>query len=286
MALGSRVCPQCGALNGAAEPDCIRCGRPLPGPLTRSAQGLLGNISSEDLPVTKLLAGLCVAVFALGMALDGGPGRLLGFDGLKPWTLLRFGALFGPFIHDEPWRIVSAMFVHSSLLHIGMNLLALVSLGRMLEQRFHSARFLLLYLVSGTLGFAASLWWRGDMAFSLGASSAIFGLFGAQVGLLLVRKDPGWQRVFFSNLILALALGLLSSRIDHAAHIGGFVAGFVLGALLELEPQPRRRDGVMAILAVIALLAAVASIVLSVQSPSWKLMKRIQEAHSSDLDSG
>lgn len=301
MALGSRVCPQCGALNGAAEPDCIRCGRPFPGPLTRSARGLLGNISSQDLPVTKLLAGLCIGVYALGMALEGGTGGAL-LGGLNNLTLLRFGALFGPFVRDEPWRLVSAMFVHASLLHIGMNMLALVSLGRTLEQHFHSARFLLLYLVSGTLGFAASLWWGGNLAaegfgrarplveqvptFTLGASSAIFGLLGAQVGLLLVRKNPGWQQVFFSNLILAVALGVLSSRIDHAAHIGGFVAGFVLGALLELEPQPRRRDGVMAVLAAAALLVALASIVLSVQSPNWKLMKRIQEADSSGLDSG
>ena len=73
-------------------------------------------------------------------------------------------------------------FVHASLLHIGMNLLGIVNLGRALEPHFRTARFLLLYLMSGLLGYVATLYWRGDRAFSVGASGALFGLLGAYIG--------------------------------------------------------------------------------------------------------
>lgn len=285
MAQGSRVCPHCRALNGIEEKACYRCGRALPGPVSSSALRALGDLSADGLPVTKLMAGMCVAVFALCMATDAGRGGLPGLSGFRSATLIRFGALIGFAFDEEPWRLLSAVFVHASLLHIGMNLLGLVNLGRSLEPHFRSARFLLLYVLSGILGFSATMWWRGGTAFTVGASGSLFGVLGATIAVLMVRRNPGWQRVFFSNLILAAALAFMAPAIDNAAHIGGFIAGFLIGMLFEVEPKPRRRDGLMAVLAGLALLACFASVALCAFSPLWKEVQRAQEAHMASPDS-
>ncbi|HEX2870117.1 MAG TPA: hypothetical protein VHP33_02650, partial [Polyangiaceae bacterium] len=107
---------------------------------------------------------------------------------------------------------------------------------------------------------------------------------------LMIRRNPGWQQVFFSNLILAGALSFFAPNIDNAAHAGGFVSGFFLGLLIEVERQPRKRDRLMTGLAIAGLLAAVGSVVLSAASPVWKEQRRaelrwLEEAQRRGLDS-
>jgi rhomboid protease GluP len=254
----------------------------LPGPIASSALGFLTDFSEDGLPATKVLAGICIVVYALMMVSDPGlfsSGPIRGVSGFDPSTLYRFGALLGPpVIQREPWRVLSAVFLHGSLLHIGMNLLSLVNLARTLEPHFRSARFVVLYLVSGALGFCATIVWRGEQAFSVGASGAIFGLLGGFIGALIVRRNPGWQRVFVSNLIMAFVLGFVMPRVDQAAHVGGFVSGLVLGLLLELERQPHKRARPMAILALAGILAVLASIALSARSPVWRMQRQTELA--------
>src|SRR6187402_3062708 len=164
MAEGSRICPHCGRLNGIEEKVCNRCGKDLPGPVSASALRALGDVSADGVPVTKLLAGMCLAIFALCMVTEAGRGGVPGLKAFHTWTLVRFGMLVGFVFEQEPWRLLSALFVHGSLLHIGMNMLGLVNLGRSLEPHFRSARFLLLYVLSGALGYTATLWWYGNGA--------------------------------------------------------------------------------------------------------------------------
>jgi rhomboid protease GluP len=279
MAHGSRVCRGCGRLNSVDDKACFHCGKRLPGPIATSALGFLTDFSEDGLPATKLLAGICIVVYGLSMLSDAGSGQGLGLFGFRPSTSLRFGALVGPpLIGVEPWRVLSAVFLHGSVLHIGMNMLSLVNLGRTLEPHFRSARFLLLYLASGMLGFCATVWWRGEQAFSVGASGAIFGLIGAFIGALIIRRNPGWQRVFISNLIMAFALAFFVPNIDNSAHAGGFVAGLLLGLLLEVERQPRKRDLLVATLALVGVLAVLASITLSALSPVWKAQREAEVA--------
>lgn len=285
MAQGSRVCTQCGRLNAAEDKVCYNCGKRLPGPVSRSVLGFLGDFSEDGLPATKLIAGICIVVYGLMMASDALAGRRgLGFGGFNTSTTMRFGALWGPIMASEPWRVLSAAFLHASLLHIGMNMLGLINLGRALEPHFRSARFLVLYLLSGVLGFCTTVWWRGDAAHSVGASGAIFGLLGAFIGALIIRRNPGWQQVFMSNLIMAAMLGFFFSNVDNAAHIGGFLAGLVLGLGLELERQPRKRDLLMTVLAGLGIVAVLGSIVLSARSPVWKEFRRLETASSPQED--
>lgn len=260
----------------------------MPGPLASSAIGFLSDFSADGLLGTKLMAGICIIVFGLMMAVDLASGvapRDVAF-GFKASTFIRFGQLHGAVISREPWRVLSAVFVHGNLIHLGINMLSLLNLGRTLEPHFRSARFLILYLLSGALGFCTTVWIAGSHARSVGASGAIFGLLGAFIGALIIRRNPGWQRVFFSNLMMAFALAYFVPNIDNSAHAGGFVAGLVLGIALELERRPRQRDRLMAGLAAVGVVAAVGSIVLSASSPVWKVVRQLerQAAEEQELD--
>jgi membrane associated rhomboid family serine protease len=283
------VCSQCGALNSIEDKTCYRCGKRAAGPLGSSAQGLLSDFSADGVPVTKLMALMCIVVYALMVISDGGFKLEFSVIGsFKASSLLRLGALHEA-VTGEPWRMLAAVFVHFGLLHIGLNLMSLVSLGRTLEPHFGSARFLILYVSTGVLGFAATLWWWDFSAspvvrVTAGASGAVFGLVGAFVGVLMARRSPNWKRVLVNNLIYCAILGFVLPA-NNAAHLGGFVAGIVIGALFERERQPHRREALMRAVAGVCLLASVGSVVLSAQSPSWKLARQVEEARRLRYDS-
>jgi membrane associated rhomboid family serine protease len=278
MAEGSRVCPHCRRLNGIDENTCYSCGKSLPGPLASSAQGWLADFSADGMPATKLIALMCLIVYALGIASQGGFKFDLSLRGaFMLSTQLRLGVLYSDLVRTEPWRLLSAVFLHFGILHIGMNLLSLVSLGRTQEAHFGTSRFTLLYVVSGIGGFAISQWWSGPMTYTAGASGAIFGLIGAFVGVLFIKRHPSWKRELVNNLVFAAMLGFVLPA-NNAAHFGGFAVGAVVGALLELEPNPRRHDRFAGALAGLCMLASVASIALSAWSPVWKEARRFEEA--------
>ena len=266
--MASRVCPYCQGLNGADEARCYRCGRRLPGPLATGALGLARDLLGAEAPMTRLVIGMELIVFALCMAVDQKPLPL--FEGFRSATLFRFGALFGPVLHDEPWRFLSACFVHASVFHVGMNMLMFASLGAQLEHEFGSARATLLFLLSGILGFVATFVWRDGHAFSVGASGGVFGQVGAIVGVLYARRDPAWKKVLVRMLIYAVLLGVAFPMVDNAAHLGGFFAGIALGFGLHVEQRKLRLNRTMAVLSGLMVLASVASVVLSNRSPVLK----------------
>jgi rhomboid protease GluP len=286
MPQGSRVCTKCGRLNAAEDKVCYNCGQRLPGPVARSALGFLADFSEDGLPVTKIVAGLCIVVYVLSLISDRGfdIGGLLSGPGALS-ALLRFGILYKGLAWAEPWRFLSAVFMHFGLLHIGMNLLSLVNLGRTLEPHFGSARFAILYVVAGVLGFVGSqVWYEHFSAYqtsppTAGASGAIFGLLGAFIGVLWARRHPNWGRMLVNYLVYAAILGWVFPA-NNAAHISGFAVGVVVGALFEREPNPRRRDGLMRVLAGICLLCCALSVVLSASSPVWKQVREYERAES------
>lgn len=149
-------------------------------------------------------------------------------------------------VEGEWWRLLTAMFLHGdgtikgTLLHLGMNLWALFQLGTLYEMMFGTRRFAWIYVVTGLIASATSMLVSGGP--SVGASGAIFGILGAFV--FSVRRSPRWrhdrvaksvvkQCVFW--IILNIAITWQIPQIDNAAHIGGLVAGLLLGLVL---PQP------------------------------------------------
>lgn len=150
---------------------------------------------------------------------------------------LEWGANFSPFVNQgEYWRLFTSMFIHFGLLHIVMNMLALASLGPLVEMVLGFNKTLFVYLLSGLSGSLASVAFN-PLAISAGASGAIFGLFGAFIALLLrrrlVSRVPGHKPLRSALKVLALnVLISLLPQIDFAAHMGGLFMGFLLTLIL------------------------------------------------------
>ncbi|HYP90255.1 MAG TPA: rhomboid family intramembrane serine protease [Polyangiaceae bacterium] len=286
MAHGSRVCPQCGRLNAAEDKTCFNCGKRLLGPVGTSAAGFWTDFSADGLPATKLLAGWCIVVYGLMMVGEGSFRFEVAVSGaFRLSTLLRFGVLYGDLAWHEPWRLLAAVSMHFGLLHIGMNMLSLINLGRSLEPHFGSARFMILYVWAGILGFVASQWWYGSSPPTAGASGAIFGLIGAMVGVLLVRRDPRGRRALVNYLVYAVILSFMLP-VNTAAHIGGFFAGILLGGAFEWERQPHQRAKLMLALAGLCFAASVGSLALSARSPVWKQVRQIEMSRAEEAERG
>lgn len=203
-------------------------------------------------------------------------------------SVLRWGAIvnLGSGAHmirstaTEPWRWLSAVFVHFGVLHVGMNLLTLVTLGKELEPRLGSGRFGLIFLVSGIFGFAVSDAWANFMGQSLvtaGASGGLYGLIGALVGYLFARKDPRYRSLLLEVVVLGVAMAMIMP-VNNAAHVGGFAAGFPLGMLFFKEARPWRRDLLITVVTGGLTLCAIASIVLCIRSPLTRAAERAESA--------
>lgn len=260
------ACSRCGALNGADFKQCVRCGKALDGaepadraarrvPVRRPAQrlhgatdGLLGRWDAVDLPATKLLVAINFAVFAIQLVmafskdptwtalLTGGTDMafLLKFGALPIGLLDDVGSLDRLMMRQEPWRVLSACYVHFGIIHVGMNMLGLINLARIAEPAIGSPRFLLLYVLTGIVGFAASIAWffvSPSASLTGGASGAVFGVMGMVLGFLWRRRDERWKAWLGQAVVYSLGFTLLLPSINHAAHLGGLVSGTIIGAL-------------------------------------------------------
>ncbi len=191
---------------------------------------------------TPILLDINLAVFAL-MVLSGA-----GFFSFRGEDLLAWGANFRPALDGAgSLRLLTSMFLHGGLIHLLMNMYGLLIAGTLLEPVLGSFRLMTAYLLTGLAGSIASVMFH-PATVSVGASGAIFGLFG----LLLVAMAMGdprvaaLRRVFMTNVLffvaLNLALGFMLPGIDNAAHIGGFLVGALLGFLIVLEARAKAQS--------------------------------------------
>lgn len=203
---------------------------------------------------TYVLLAINLLVFALGFLLPDLGERLFAQGASRAYEVLVLG---------QYHRLVTAMFLHGNLAHIFFNMYALYIIGRGIEPVFGSTRFTLIYLLGGLAGSVFSVAMGNPDPFqgvpSVGASGAVFALFGAEMVYLyrhraLMGERAGRQlRSLLMLLGLNLFIGLASwtsgsrIRIDNWAHIGGLIGGLVLTWLLgpifkaEIDPtQPAR----------------------------------------------
>lgn len=189
-------------------------------------------------PVTRAIIGLNLLVY-LAMGLSG-----VSWSEPSVVNAIRWGADFGPLTFSgEWWRQFTNIFVHFGIIHIGLNMWCLWNLGSALEPLMGPVGFGLTYLFTGLAASASSLAWNPWRA-SAGASGAIFGLAGAFVTFLLVKKLPIEKSLVQKNLrsmgffiFYNLLFGAANSHIDNSAHLGGLVAGFILGALVPVSAR-------------------------------------------------
>ncbi|QID18919.1 rhomboid family intramembrane serine protease [Nitrogeniibacter mangrovi] len=208
--------------------------------------------------VTTALVAINFLVFAATAvqadALWHIPGSLLADWGGNYAVQTREGQL---------WRLFTGLFLHGGLLHVALNMLALYQAGQLAERLFGPRRFTLIYVAAGLVASVASVWWRPN-GLSIGASGAIFGVFGALLSHVLVTRTslpPDTFRRLRKALVIfigySLIAGLVLPGIDNAAHVGGLISGVLLGAGLAVPVGDARvpRVRFAGALAVVALAA-------------------------------
>lgn len=211
------------------------------GPTIDYRRGVTTQTPSPPKPwLCWVLLGLNVATW-LAMV-------IAGVDPSSPSSadLVAWGGNLGLMtVQGEWWRLLTAMFLHGGLLHLAFNGYFLWAIGRVTEQVFGSLAFALIYFGSGLLASTTSLLWQPE-AISVGASGALFGVFGAFLGFTLRRREvlpPTFVKSVYRNavilIVLNLAIGLGVENIDLAAHLGGLVAGLWIGWLIAWLAEPR-----------------------------------------------
>jgi membrane associated rhomboid family serine protease len=169
--------------------------------------------------------------FFLIMTISG-----LGFISFKGQDLLQWGANYGPLTEGgEWWRLFTSTFLHGGLMHLLANMYGLLFVGIFLEPLLGRIKYLTVYLLTGLLASIASIWWY-DATISVGASGAIFGLYGVFIALLLTKiYPPDFAKSFLISTAIFVGFNLLMGLIggiDNAAHIGGLISGFIVGLIL------------------------------------------------------
>jgi TonB-dependent SusC/RagA subfamily outer membrane receptor len=186
--------------------------------------------------ITPIIIDINIFVF-LAMVFSG-----LGFLSFDAGDLLKWGANYSSYtIDDQWWRLLSCTFVHAGLIHLLSNMFALFFIGLILEPIIGKKTFAISYLVSGIMASITSVFWH-DNIISVGASGAIFGLYGIFLALLLtksVAKDL--NKAFLTSTLIFigynLAMGFANSVIDNAAHIGGLITGLLIGFFLSTSAK-------------------------------------------------
>ncbi|PYV26350.1 MAG: hypothetical protein DMG24_07255 [Acidobacteria bacterium] len=266
-----RMCPNCRALIDRGAAVCPLCGTPTKAPRSRASTGsgrLLGGLIAVPSTATSVLVAVNIALYfiswyltqaAASAELNSAPG----LGGIRGDVLVRLGAKFGPLIYaGQWWRLVTAMFLHAGLLHIGMNMWCLFDLGPAVESLFGTAKFLVIYLVTGVAGFLLSLGWNRGV--SIGASGAVLGLIGVLIGASFHHGSLGkdYRGQLWRWLLYIFVFGLFFS-VDNAAHIGGLVSGIVAGYVVpEGEPETRASENLWNGLAMLSVLIIAGSFVL------------------------
>lgn len=239
---GPTLCPSCGKLNSVKAPVCFYCGRRNPGlwGFGPSITHLLGGMN-----FARIVTAVCTTAYIISLLLDlrsalrprgvfdilapsGTALDALGMTGAYAWALGRW------------WTLVTAIYLHGSLLHILFNLLWINQLAPAVEGLYGRSRLILIFTGAGVLGFVASNW--VGVPFTIGASGSIFGLLGAMVyygrtrggtfGVMALRQYGQWALVLF-------VLGFLMAGVNNFAHAGGFAGGYLAAMVLGYSDRQR-----------------------------------------------
>jgi membrane associated rhomboid family serine protease len=245
------ACPQC-QRPAAVGIQCVDCVREQ-ARATPSVRTVFGGRSSGGRPVvTQAIIGLCVLLYLAQLAPGSGVTAALE---LAPGR-----------VAQEPWRLLTSAFLHSPslVLHIVFNMLVLYQVGPWLEQALGRARFAALYLVSALGGSVGYLLLGVDASFPaalqppvVGASGAVFGLFGAM--LVLTRSLGRRDQALIGTIAINFVLGVLIPNVAWQGHLGGLVVGALAALVIARAPASRRATvqwGGLAAITVVLLVVA------------------------------
>src|SRR5438094_720689 len=240
---GAILCPSCGRLTNADAPVCLVCGRRNPG-----MWGFGGPLARlfRSWNFANAVTAACIGLYVVSLVFDPrgalaprGPFEIFSPTGRALEALGMTGSV--AWLEGRWWTLFTATYLHGGVLHILFNVLWIRQLGPAVEELYGRSRLVIIFIVSGALGFFVST--AVGTLLTIGASAAIFGLLGAMVaygkkrggtfGTMVLREYGLWAVMLF-------AFGLMpGSRIDNWAHGGGFIGGFIAGLVLSFS---ERRD--------------------------------------------
>jgi membrane associated rhomboid family serine protease len=187
------------------------------------------RLKGSNIQITIIIIALNVFVFLI-MAFAG-----LGFISFDSHDLLKWGADFAPKVKEgEWWRLLTSIFLHEGLMHLVNNMYGFLFAGLFLEPILGRIKFTSAYLICGLVASIVSIYWH-PYSIGIGASGAIFGMYGVLIALLTTKKvsfkeNKGLLAFALIFVIINLLLGLAGS-VDNSAHIGGLISGLIIGYL-------------------------------------------------------
>lgn len=189
--------------------------------------------------ITRLIILLNVLAFAWEVAVTNGSvimGKFPAYTPIDNYVLVPALVLGG----HQYYRMLTGAFLHVSILHIGMNMLFLYSVGRFIEAGLRPFRTLLVYMISLFGSAAAVLYLSPPDTATLGASGAIFGMFGAMFAMAAKLGENGRAliRANVGILVLNLVFSFSISGISWQGHVGGLITGFIAAFALYYPPKP------------------------------------------------
>ena len=265
---GSVVCATCGSLVGVNDDTCYSCGRRNPG--LWGYAGAIRRLGSDLGFVQVVIIGSSI-LYVLSLLMSNGQIGMSGFNLLAPSqrALLQLGSSGAVpfFVLDRWWTILSAGWLHGSLLHILFNMYWVRQLGPATADVFGPGRMVIIYTISGAVGFLMSsiagfympgVPLLGGAGFTVGASASIFGLLGALVAYGRLRGDTAVRSQALTYAAMLFLFGLVMSGVDNWAHAGGFIGGYLSARLLD----PMQRERVNHLIGALVCLAVTAIAVL------------------------
>jgi rhomboid protease GluP len=272
-----QLCPACGTLVGAAATKCHQCGASMRFSFAAASKSL-GRWMPQTSPVTYAMLTICCVMFGLSMIISarmrgfaspgGNPlGSLMSLGGISGRALYLLGdSLPWPGDIEQPWRLITAIFLHGGILHIVFNMWVLMDIGPMVEELYGSGRYFFLFVVTGASGYLVSSF-AGNH--SVGASGSLLGLVGVLLATTTGRKSPAAQSLrsaLIRWLVYIAVFGLIMRGTDNFAHFGGLVAGYLLGRVMA-DRQPadvseRKRANLLGWVAGMAVFASFGFMVL------------------------
>ena len=244
---GRPACPSC-LHDAAVGAHCTSCVVAARGPASQQLKRKVRTVTATLFPVTKALIAINAVVFVLSQA------KVKAFDNAH----LGIAAYF--IQHGEWWRIVTSGFAHVNIIHIGFNMYALYALGQTMERQLGSGRFLAVYAVSLLGGSLGAILFEPN-ALAVGASGAVFGLFGAMAMAMRQRGMSVMKSPLGPTLLINFVLTFAIPGIAIGGHIGGFIfGGLAGGALLHPGRVGDNKVQDAAVLAGMGVLAVVATL--------------------------
>lgn len=262
------MCATCGSLVGVNDEECYSCGRRNPG--LWGYAGAIRRLGSDLGFVQVVIVGSSI-LYVLSLLMSNGQVGMSGLNLLAPSqrALLQLGSSGAVpfFVLDRWWTILSAGWLHGSLLHILFNMYWVRQLGPATADVFGPGRMVIVYTIAGAVGFLMSsiagfympgVPLLGGAGFTVGASASIFGLLGALVAYGRLRGDSAVRTQALTYAAMLFLFGLVMSGVDNWAHAGGFVGGYFSARLLD----PMQRERVNHLIGALVCLAITALAVL------------------------